>query len=55
MLCKDGSLLDSKSMKMVADFAEEKGFQVWLERVGEQDQCAVIIEDGHVKESEAAE
>jgi hypothetical protein len=29
--------------------ARDHDGQVWIERVGEGDQCAVIIEDGMVK------
>jgi predicted ATP-dependent endonuclease of OLD family len=46
----DGSLLDASSMEMVADMAADKGFQVWIERVGDADGVGVIIEDGEVKE-----
>ena len=34
----------------VADMAEKADGQVWLERVGDGDECSVIIEDGQVKE-----
>jgi len=49
MLIRDGSLLDDKSLKMLAEIADENDFQIWLERVGEGEECSVIIEDGMVK------
>jgi len=44
----DGSLLDADSMKILSDMAVDKDFQVWIERVGDGDPTAVIIEDGEV-------
>jgi recombinational DNA repair ATPase RecF len=57
MLVREGSLLDSDSMKLLADLAEQTGSQVWVERVGEGDPSAIVIEDGMVKaeSTEAAE
>jgi len=49
-LIRDGSLLDEGNLKLIADMAEAAGAQVWLERVGEGQECSVIIEDGAVKE-----
>lgn len=45
----DGSLLDDDGMRLVADMAAERDFQVWLERVGDEDPAAIVIEDGMVK------
>lgn len=45
----DGSLLDSKSLAMIRDMAQEHDAQVFMERVGEGEECQVIIEDGMVK------
>lgn len=47
----DGSLLDSDAMKIVAEMAEEHGFQVWVELVSEDGKAGIIIEDGHIKEA----
>ena len=49
MLVRDGSSLDNKNMKLVADMAQEHDAQVWIERVGNNDETAVIIQDGAVK------
>ena len=48
MLIRDGSLLDDESMAMVAGMATTHGAQVWIERVGNDGKCTVIIEDGEV-------
>lgn len=44
----DGSLLDEDSMQLVADAAHEGGYQVWIERVSDPSESAIIIEDGSV-------
>jgi hypothetical protein len=48
MLIRDGSLLDEDSLKLVADYAEKHGSQVWCEIVGDREDATVIIEDGTV-------
>ncbi len=52
---KDGSLLDERSMQMVAELAEAAGGLVLVERVGTSDTgpCTIVIEDGHEAEAEA--
>jgi len=49
MLIRDGSLLDDKSLAMLTLIAAENDYQIWLERVGEGEECSVIIEDGMIK------
>lgn len=49
LLIRDGSLLDDDSLAMVAEMADAADGQVWIERVGEGDECSVVIEDGSVK------
>jgi len=51
LLIRDGSLLDAKSLKLVAELAEIADAQVWMERVGDGQECQVIIEDGMVRET----
>lgn len=46
---RDGSLLDSDSLKVLAELAEEREFQVWIEVVDESGQVGIVIEDGQVK------
>lgn len=48
VLIRDASLLDAQSMALVAQMAEEKDALVILERVGDADPGAVVIEDGEV-------
>jgi len=52
MLCRDGSLLDSDSLKMLAEMAEAHDVQIWLEMVSPNVEGAVIIEDGRVANPE---
>jgi len=53
LLIRDGSLLDEANLALLRDMATEAGAQVWIERVGEDKDCTVIIEDGQVKGHEA--
>lgn len=46
---RDGSLLDSESMKVIEELAVERDFQVWIEAVSETDKLGIVIEDGSVK------
>lgn len=48
---RDGSLLDDQAMKMLAEMAGEKDFQVWIERVDSSGSVGFVIEDGMVKGS----
>lgn len=51
MLIRDGSLLDSSNMKMIADMAEANDAQIWIERVGDGKEVSVVIESGEVLET----
>jgi hypothetical protein len=46
---RDGSLLDSKSMKLVEEMANKHNYQIWMERVDESGAVGIVIEDGMVK------
>jgi hypothetical protein len=48
MLIEDASLLDADSLEVVRKMSEEMDLQVWLERVGDADAGAFIIEDGRL-------
>lgn len=48
LLIRDGSLLDDDAMKVLGEMAGAHDMQVWVERVGKGEECAVIIEDGQV-------
>jgi len=55
MLIRDGSLLDKDSMQLVREYADQHQAQVFMECVGERDDATVIIEDGNVIATPAAE
>jgi chromosome segregation ATPase len=48
VLIRDASLLDNKSMAIVAEMAASNGAQVFLERINPSDKGSIIIEDGEV-------
>ncbi|HEU4344375.1 MAG TPA: hypothetical protein VFU31_22675, partial [Candidatus Binatia bacterium] len=50
ILVRDASLLDDRSMELVAKMAAEHDMQFWLERVSDDAPGAIVIEDGAVKE-----
>lgn len=50
LLIRNGSLLDGNSMKIMAEIAKEKDAKIFIERVGNADENAIIIEDGMVKQ-----
>lgn len=49
VLIKDGSLLDEDNMKIITDMAEEKDYQVWIEKVDSSGKIGIVIEDGEIK------
>ncbi len=48
ILIRDGSLLDSDSMKLVDDMARKNNFVVLLERVATGERIGIVVEDGEV-------
>ena len=46
---RDGSLLDSASMAILAEMASANDMQVWVEQVTDGENVGIVIEDGHVK------
>ena len=46
---RDGSLLDEDSLKLLASFAEERDFQIWIERVDSSGEVGIVMEDGCVR------
>ena len=46
MLIREGSCLDSTSLGLIQEMAEEADAQVWLERVTDGEPVGVVIEDG---------
>jgi ABC-type cobalamin/Fe3+-siderophores transport system ATPase subunit len=49
MRIKDGSLLDSSSMAIVAELAKDQDFQIWMEVVDESGKVGIYLEEGEVK------
>lgn len=45
----DGSLLDADNLAAIAEMAEAQDYQVWIERVSDDADTAVVIEDGRVQ------
>jgi len=52
---RDGSLLDSDAMELLATIADENDFQVWIERVDASGKVGFVLEDGHIKGQEPVE
>lgn len=46
---RDGALLDDRSLGMIEDAAASAGRRLWVERVGDGDDGAIIIEAGTVR------
>lgn len=46
MIVRDGALLDFKSLALLGELAKQHDLQVWVERVGQDEACSVVIEDG---------
>ena len=46
---RDGSLLDSDSLRLIAEMAQERDYQVWVERVSDDGKVGFVIEDGQLK------
>lgn len=45
---RDGSLLDDRSMAVLSSMADERDYQVWIERVDSTGKVGIVIEDGKV-------
>ncbi len=54
MLIKDGSLLDDKNLKMLAELGRQNDYQIWVEKVARpEDKIGIVMEDGSVRERPA--
>lgn len=49
MRIKDGSLLDDDSLAIIAEMAQERDFQVWIEEVDKTGNIGFYMEDGEIK------
>jgi len=45
---KEGSNLDSEGLKILAEMAGEKDYQIWLEKVDESGKMGIVIEEGEI-------
>lgn len=52
-MIKDGGLLDDKSLADFSRIAAERGFQLFVERVGKGEECTIIISEGEVEAKES--
>lgn len=48
VLIRNGSLLDDDGLKLIAEMADARGAQVWIEKVG-NGTVGIVLEDGRVK------
>ena len=55
IIIRDASLLDAETVADIARMADESGYQVWMETVGQKTGHAVVIEDGAVIGAEPVE
>jgi energy-coupling factor transporter ATP-binding protein EcfA2 len=46
---RDGSLLDEEGLKLVAEMADKRNCQVWLERVDGSGKVGIVLENGAIK------
>jgi energy-coupling factor transporter ATP-binding protein EcfA2 len=49
ILIREGSFIDSDGVDMLRQIAEERGFQIWMEKVESTRPGAIVIEDGAIK------
>ncbi len=49
LIIRDGSLLDANSLATIKIMADENDAQLWIERVGKDDESSIIIEDGEIE------
>lgn len=52
---KEGSLLDTDNLALIAAMARERDYQVWIERVDTSGKVGIVIEDGMVAAVNVAE
>jgi hypothetical protein len=45
---KDGSLLDERSLAMIAEMAKAEDYQIWIETVDTSGTVGIVLEDGEV-------
>lgn len=55
ILIRDGSLLDKDNMAVIAELAKDFDFQIWIERVTDDDKIGIYIEEGEIKANNYAD
>jgi recombinational DNA repair ATPase RecF len=53
ILIREGSLLDKTGLQEVIGLAREKDYQLWIERVADDRQVGIYLEDGAIVQEEA--
>jgi energy-coupling factor transporter ATP-binding protein EcfA2 len=53
ILIREGSLLDKKGLAEITALAKNKDYQLWIERVSEDRQVGIYLEDGAIVHEEA--
>jgi len=51
---RDGSLLDEEGLRLVAEMADARDCQVWIERVASDGKVGIVLENGYIKTAEDA-
>jgi ABC-type polar amino acid transport system ATPase subunit len=51
ILVREGSLLDEAGLGAITELAKEKEYQLWIERVSDERQVGIYLEDGSIKEA----
>lgn len=52
---RDGSLLDDDALNLLAQMADERDYQCWIERVASDGKVGFVLEDGRLKSQPMAE
>ena len=55
MLVRDGSLLDQRSMGILAEMIAENDYQLWIELLEDGGKTGIILEDGAIAGAAAPE
>lgn len=51
ILIREGSLLDREGFEAIVELSKDKDYQVWIERVADEQASGIFIEDGAVREA----
>lgn len=48
MVIRDGAYLDKGNLEVIKDMATENNMQIWIEVVGDRDECTVVMDEGEL-------